>query len=415
MNKKNILWYLLSFTFILNLSVGMISNFSTIVFVLKIFCSLFLFFLISIDIKINQIKIKELLREQNPKYLMVVLASFTGYLLITVTYSKDPIYGLQKILNFLTITIPLIIAFYYFLITHTEEKLRVFINALVIITFISLTLILIEYPFQPGLVYEFKPNRWSQVIYGRIIGLSSLALLLYSIRLNNYKSAFFYSFFSALAAYALFLSTHRSSLISLGIMMVVVGGSLVVGGKRGEVRGQNINPIISLLTVIGLTLVLIFILPKPEIVSVRYNNLAAVEELNFGGDGPILSRIEALKLSWQMFLDNPVFGVGFGGFKAYNSVTEFLKYPHNIFIEMAVEGGIVGLLVLSAMLYVLFRSVYRFTKCHPEFISGSGILPLASYSLLLALFSKDLSSQTVLWIFIAFMGMSSVRGSKSKV
>jgi O-antigen ligase len=230
--------------------------------------------------------------------------------------------------------------------------------------------------------------------------------------LNNYKSAIFYSLFSALAAYALFLSTHRSSLISLGIMMVVVGGWLVVGRKRGEVRGQNINRIISLLIVIGLTLVLIFILPKPEIVSVRYNNLASVEELDFGGDGPILSRIEALKLSWQMFLDNPVFGVGFGGFKAYNSVTEFLKYPHNIFIEMAVEGGIVGLLVLSAMLYVLFRSVYRFTKCHPEFISRSGILSLASYSLLLALFSKDLSSQTVLWIFIAFMGMSSVRGSK---
>jgi hypothetical protein len=107
-----------------------------------------------------------------------------------------------------------------------------------------------------------------------------------------------------------------------------------------------------------------------------------------------------------MFVDNPVFGVGFGGFKAYNSVTEFIKYPHNIFVEMAVEGGVIGLLVLCALCFVLFRAVYKFsTYC----------LLLTAYCLLLSFFSKDLPSQTVLWIWLAFIGLTKVQNSESNV
>ena len=402
----------------------MISNYSLNIFLLKLFTSIILFILIYADIRLNKINIKMLIGENNPKKSLLVIGAFICYLSLTLIYSKDPVYGIQKILNFLTITIPLIIAFYYLIITYDEKRLRVFINSIVIISLISVVYILIDYPFQPGNVYEFRPGKWSHVIYGRMMGTFALVLILYSISLKDYKPSLIYAIISSIATYGLFLSTHRSTLISLILVMIVLGVWLVVSGKRrevrgkrgevqgkrGEVRGKSINPVISLITVIVLTLVLIFILPKPEIVSVRYNNLASVEGLEFGGDGPILSRFETLKLSWQMFVDNPVFGVGFGGFKAYNDVTEFHKYPHNIFAEMAVEGGIIGLLVLCSMLYVLFKNVSRYFSYNLQL--RAYCLMLATFALLLTLFSKDLPSQSVLWIWLAVVGMSNVRGPK---
>ena len=95
---------------------------------------------------------------------------------------------------------------------------------------------------------------------------------------------------------------------------------------------------VGMVTTIILTISFITLIPKPEIIETRFDNLTQIEDLKFGGDGPINTRIEALRISWELFKDHSFIGVGFGGFKSYNDFTEFVKYPHNIFVEMAVEG-----------------------------------------------------------------------------
>ena len=239
MNLKSILSYLLTFSFILNLAVGMISNFSVNIFLLKFFASLILFILIYTDIQLNKIEVKKLIRKHSPNKYLLVVGLFIGYLIITLSYSKDALYGFQKILNFLTITIPLIIAFFYLVITYSEKRLRVFINWIVIISIISVVYILIDYPFNPGKVYEFRPEKWSQVIYGRMMGTFALVLILYGISIKDYKASLFYSIISAIATYGLFLSGHRSSFISLAFIVVVVCGWLLVSGKKREGRGKR--------------------------------------------------------------------------------------------------------------------------------------------------------------------------------
>jgi len=54
------------------------------------------------------------------------------------------------------------------------------------------------------------------------------------------------------------------------------------------------------------------------------------------------------------------------------------------------------------VLFIIFKSVYRFSKCHPEFISGSAFFFLL-FALFLAMFSKELSNQGLLWIFLALI------------
>ena len=118
----------------------------------------------------------------------------------------------------------------------------------------------------------------------------------------------------------------------------------------------------SVLLVIIFTLSFIIVLPKPAIIETRFDNLTQIEELKFGGDEPINTRIEALRISWELIKEHPVFGVGFGGYRSYNNFSEVVRYPHDIFVEMAVEGGVVGLLVLCALFVVIFKSVYRYSS-----------------------------------------------------
>ena len=100
-NIKIISVFFLVNCFIMNLAIGTISNYSTGVFMLKIASSTLLFLLIFADIRIKGINIQNLLKENNPGKLVVILILFIGYLGLTLLYSHSPGYGFQKILNFL--------------------------------------------------------------------------------------------------------------------------------------------------------------------------------------------------------------------------------------------------------------------------------------------------------------------------
>jgi O-antigen ligase len=359
---------------------------------------------------------------------------FTGYLGITLIYSDNPAYGAQKILNFLASTVPSVIAFYYSIVTVSKERFKIFIIALVTITLVTVTYILIDYPFEQSTIYEYRAGRWSHVIYGRLISSIALVLLLYSFTLKAKSKIFLFSILAAIAIYGTYISAFRAGFVGL---MLVGGGLLVtsfqtvftkneelstkeqiltsqhIGNESGvlspmerkktmQMRGKQL---VGIVTVVILTISFIFLIPKPEIIETRFVNLTLIEDLKFGGDEPINTRIEALKISKELFLTHPIFGVGFGGFRSYNDFTEVVKYPHNIFVEMAVEGGILGLLVLCALLFVIFKSSYRFS-----FYTFIFLL----FTLFLAMFSKDISNQSLLWIGLAFIGLRKRKDQREK-
>jgi len=169
----------------------------------------------------------------------------------------------------------------------------------------------------------------------------------------------------------------------------------------------------TLLIITILSALLIFLVPKPDIINFRFDNVAAIDDLQFKGDPAIHSRLDYWKLSLEIIKDNPVIGVGIGGFSSYHKVE---VYSHNILLEFAVEGGVVGLIVLCSLFVIMFKSSYRYSKYHPELVSVSGVLLLTFFlfALWLALFSKEFSNQTMLWIGLAFYGVQKDKRSKEK-
>jgi N-acetylglucosaminyldiphosphoundecaprenol N-acetyl-beta-D-mannosaminyltransferase len=96
-------------------------------------------------------------------------------------------------------------------------------------------------------------------------------------------------------------------------------------------------------------------------------------------------------VSWQMFRDNPVLGVGFGRF--YDRKLPYLSdrsqefelesirplHHHNTFLSMLTETGIVGLAAFVAMLVAFTRSAWRLVNANnlPRWTRAQGTLTLA--------------------------------------
>ncbi|MBI2280605.1 MAG: O-antigen ligase family protein [Bacteroidetes bacterium] len=106
--------------------------------------------------------------------------------------------------------------------------------------------------------------------------------------------------------------------------------------------------------------------------------ISAISNINYGGAN---ERIELWKKSFQIFKENPVAGVGLASWKIevlkYNvggtkpeDATTFYQYPHNDFVMVATEIGIIGLifyLLIFAAIFYYIIVILKNTKTNEQF------------------------------------------------
>ncbi|GAH40995.1 unnamed protein product [marine sediment metagenome] len=74
-------------------------------------------------------------------------------------------------------------------------------------------------------------------------------------------------------------------------------------------------------------------------------------------------RVFQIRAAWEMFLDNPLLGVGFGGFREhysdYSPFYDSRSVAHNVFMNSIAEMGVFGGLA-TLMIYVfVIRDLWR--------------------------------------------------------
>jgi O-antigen ligase len=120
------------------------------------------------------------------------------------------------------------------------------------------------------------------------------------------------------------------------------------------------------------------------------------EEASFRG------RLSELLVAWQMFMDHPILGVGVGNYpNYYQSYSRQIgldprtenREPHNLFMEVAAETGLVGLIVFIGILYFSFKSVLDAWRKFRE-------LDLPDYAGLVAVFGIGLVGYFAAAMFI---------------
>lgn len=105
------------------------------------------------------------------------------------------------------------------------------------------------------------------------------------------------------------------------------------------------------------------------------------EQRELGGvtdEKPIQLRIGLAIVTWDMFKDHPVFGVGFGHFRDAAPVyarrldNEYYStaMEHNNFLSVLAETGAVGFVIYVSLLAVLLRTSFRLYRRLPERAEG---------------------------------------------
>jgi O-antigen ligase len=200
------------------------------------------------------------------------------------------------------------------------------------------------------------------------------------------------------------LVLHRASWFAVG-GAVVAGALVVLSGSRGAL----------LATAAGIATVLYFNMGR--IGRVVYVGLAVaivavgiVELTDFGADAAEMFRHRVLRLgvedrydsgrtdvyarAWELGRESPLFGIGLAGFGVIGNHI----YPHNLFLEVFCEGGLVGLLLLMLVLGPPLAAAVRRRPGPAPRDYGAFVLVLFS-----AQFSGDLYDSRTVFVFGALL------------
>jgi O-antigen ligase len=154
-------------------------------------------------------------------------------------------------------------------------------------------------------------------------------------------------------------SAARSPMVALLVTVLICGWS-----------GSNILNIVSrkkILVGIGLALLvtvpsLLWFAELPGVGSKlawKEAELAAFTSGSALSSGTIGERLSFYRSALEAVKENPMFGLGAGGWSTYYSKLGVTRFPHNFLLEVAAEQGLVGFVLLISLLAMLFRSAYR--------------------------------------------------------
>lgn len=324
------------------------------------------------------------------------LLLFVIVLLIGCFFSPDSQEGFIKVIRFtLIVFFPYVIARVFF---KTYEQIHLFIKTFFVIAIlISILLIIISF------FGEYSARRIDFLNVNQIPLATLLAMGLViavigatsnvNINFVGRQSRLFCIIVIIPILYSIFLTGCRGPLISaiLGLFcyyLLIFKKSLKITISIG---------------VILLFVIIIWILNSDIIYSIlehipnigRYS-LAQIEK-----DSSIVQRLELYSSAILLFLQNPLLGAGTGGFPG--------GYPHNIFLEIAAENGIFGLLLFICFLFSVIQKGVKYIILYlpklDEYSKNIGliILTLSVTLFIEKQFSYGLDMHKDLFVFLGLM------------
>ncbi len=340
---------------------------------------------------------------ENATFLKDAVASWKGIALflglaalisLSILYTPAPAYGMEKLVRFLGICSLLFFA--PIILIRKERDLRIFaIVLLVLATTLSIKTvygifhpkevvnslneivtdvteigagqlagmaILIAVCYRPP---ASKPVRWLAIL--------CLPLLVAGLAAADARGPIL-SLALVLALSSIFLRRRQSrktqSLVALCILGMLLGGLVFVLRRTpGEARDTMDSKIAEL----------------SDLAGGRNPGGSAGKRLDYYGEAPIAIR------------EKPLLGWGIGGWSKFYFHEDRRGYPHNLFLEVGVEEGSAGLFILLAFVARIFWVAAKTRG------AGDGrfsfILPVLAFSLLVTMFSGDITDNRSFWMW----------------
>ncbi len=351
-----------------------------------------------------------------PNWSIKILISFflfTIFITFSGLYSASPNYGWLKILRFSILSSTIFITPIIFLKNSKDSKSM--LNYFKIISVIILVGMLMN------LIFLFLSGELiSYLIRVSILGANPIALS---------------RTLAAIAAMVTVIGIRRKGFqqfLSL-IILIPILLAIVSTGSRGpllsyflgmiiftilfELKNFKFRSFFSISTSILFVIILFNILP--ENLTSRFVNIAQGDNIlssaGLENVNTINSRLDFYLMSintWISDFKTFAVGLGSGGFSSLFLWRDFRWYPHNIFLEILVEFGIIGIFLILTFMFFSIKQLITYKKYNylsensAVWISGTLVMFFS------AQFSGDLNDNRILLMFLA-ISLSSINLDKN--
>jgi O-antigen ligase len=332
---------------------------------------------------------------------------FAAIVAASYLYTSAPIYGEDKLLRFLTFGG---LAFFSaFVLLQTEEDIRDFV--------VGTVLFALGVAAYSVLLARTGPSSASEnpvhIGMGQLIGMAIVLLLYYPISDSRLRIA---SRFVCIPVLAVGLVSSLTRGPILGVVLVM-GLSLVVSSLRPPWISRKMIAL-SLAAAAAAVLVIASGLFRGRAEARLQQKISELKEIatrSSAVQGSAVQRMTLYKDAIQAIRDRPILGWGVGGWIRFFNHTDFLDlprppeghfktghvhyehYPHNLFLEVGVEEGFVGLAALLIFLGGVFGALKE--NDHEVMIRFPFLLPVFIYLLFITQVSGEIVDNRFLWFW----------------
>ncbi|MCF6156667.1 MAG: O-antigen ligase domain-containing protein [Candidatus Brocadia sp.] len=314
---------------------------------------------------------------------------FTGLL-----WTRSPNYGMWKVQAYMLYSLLLLLGTALFVGERERLKRIIYTAAFLGVVFSFMGL----YTISAG-----EMQKWGRLTIGsfdpiwlaRGMGVFSLALLmLFEITRSQIMKIFLLTFLFCLMF--LILSTaSRGPTFSLFLTLLFY---FLFFFKKPLVQK------VVFIAIVGIIICVAFIY-MPQEVRDRYNffTFSASEQ----GTDYTTGRMPLFTSAFHACKSHPLLGLGTGGFSSYYSLVDARQYPHNLFLEMGSELGILGLGLIICFLCLNFRMIFSIFRKHRRITQDN--FPLVWGALIFffefcsSMVSGDLMANKLLFLGSGFM------------
>jgi O-antigen ligase len=112
----------------------------------------------------------------------------------------------------------------------------------------------------------------------------------------------------------------------------------------------------------------------------------------------LATRNNLMALAWELFQKHPALGVGIGGYQYYSPDPENI-FPHNIFLEISCEIGIIPVVAFTGLVIWAFWEAFQQLKDRefPFWQESFAVLSLLIFGFLQMIKSGDINDNRTMW------------------
>ncbi len=216
----------------------------------------------------------------------------------------------------------------------------------------------------------------------------------------------------AVAAYA-FSGRRTASKIISRISLLLAAAGLIVSFSRGAYLAlgavvivmciANIRRLIPVVMVASSVLMLL-----PDAVYARF---AAIGDST---DHTIIERFDLWGVGIQQFLKMPILGHGCGVWTTLGAITEagyYNPHVHNLFVQLLVEGGVIGLVLFLLILWKLFRTGFELSIHAPvNRMYGAAVIAFCAGLCVCGLVDYPLFTPKTVSVLMFMLGLTDALG-----